>query len=366
MANEDGTDPTDESASDESVRQPVDVTAGNDATASGSGGGVVPPPPPKMTDYDVTDTADETSAQQEARAIKLAFDRQDVKAWLTRFEIRLEFAGVRSQWLKRLCLENVLPEDIASSCKDYFSMPKSECTGASANIYKLCKSRILEVYGPKPEEDFDKALTIVMTGLPSAAAKEIRDLICDQKVKLTNCCCAKQVSATWKKLLPAHVRAQIAGMDMKTQFDLMIKKADDTYNAIKAEAGAAAQPVALITPGKPQVTADFDTSADAPALDQMSHLADQIAAFNKSYKKAQNSSKGRGGGGRGAQQKRGGSNGSSRGLAGKPQPKQNKGNPHPDGPPDNACHIHWQYGRSAFRCAKPDQCPWANYTAPPK
>ena len=125
MANEDGTDPTDESASDESVRQPVDVTAGNDATASGSGGGVVPPPPPKMTDYDVTDTADETSAQQEARAIKLAFDRQDVKAWLTRFEIRLGFAGVRSQWLKRLCLENVLPEDIASSCKDYFSMPKS-------------------------------------------------------------------------------------------------------------------------------------------------------------------------------------------------------------------------------------------------
>ena len=218
-----------------------------------------------MTDYDIADAEDCKDAQQEARSIKLAFDRQDVKAWLTRFEIRLEFAGVGSQWLKRLCLENVLPDDIANCCKDYFCMPKSDCKDTFKNIYKLCKTRILEKYGPKPEEDFEKAQTLVMTGLPSEAAKEIRDLICEQKVKLTNCCCGKQVSSIWKKLLPPSVRAQIAGMDMKTEWDQILKKADDTFNALKT--GAAAQPVALIAPSKPQVTrkADLDTSADAPA-----------------------------------------------------------------------------------------------------
>ena len=50
-----------------------------------------------MTDYDIADAEDCKDAQQEARSIKLAFDRQDVKAWLTRFEIRLEFAGVGSR-----------------------------------------------------------------------------------------------------------------------------------------------------------------------------------------------------------------------------------------------------------------------------
>ena len=101
---------------------------------------VVTPPrvvnPVNMVDYDVDDQPDDTDAQKEARNIKIAFDRQDVKAWLTRFEIRLEFAGVKTQWLKRLCLENVLPEDIASSCKDYFCKPKTECTGDLKNIYK--------------------------------------------------------------------------------------------------------------------------------------------------------------------------------------------------------------------------------------
>lgn len=130
------------------------------------------------TNYDMADEEDVKDAAAEARSIKLSFDRKDVKSWLQRLEIRLEFAGVRSQWLKRLCLENILPEDVAHHCKDYFCRPKTECTGDLKNIYKLCKDKIMEIYGPKPEETFKKALNIVLTGLPSEAAKDIRDAVC--------------------------------------------------------------------------------------------------------------------------------------------------------------------------------------------
>ena len=140
-----------------------------------------------LPNYDEVNTVDEADAAKEARNIKIAFDRKDVRAWFARLEIRLEFAGVRSQWLKRLCLENILPEDIAHCCNDYFCQPKTE---APALVYRDCKKRILEVHGPKPEEDFYKSQSLVMTGLPSEAAKELRDLICDGKKKLENCCCA--------------------------------------------------------------------------------------------------------------------------------------------------------------------------------
>ena len=99
-----------------------------------------------MANYDVADEADIKDAQAEARHIKLSFDRKDPKSWFQRLEIRLEFAGIKSQWLKRLCLENLLPEDIAHCCKDYFSKPKTECTGDLVLIYKKCKTRILETW----------------------------------------------------------------------------------------------------------------------------------------------------------------------------------------------------------------------------
>ena len=143
-----------------------------------SGARADPLVPIVMVDYDIDNKDDEPGAAGEARNIKLAFDRKDIKAWLTRLEIRLEFAGVRSQWLKRLCLENILPEDIAHACKDLFCLAKTE---AGDEIYKQCKTRLLTVFGPKPEEDYLKAQSLVMTGLPSLAAKELRNLMCHQK-----------------------------------------------------------------------------------------------------------------------------------------------------------------------------------------
>ena len=153
-------------------------------------------------------------------------------------------------------------------------------------------------------------------------------------------------------MLPPTVKAAVAAMDLKEDFDKTVKHADYVYNAVKG-----AQPVAVVTPGnRPTASAvtpaDLDSSADAPALDQVATLAQEIAAFNKTFKSAKNQmSQGKGGG--------------AKGGAGKPQ-HRGRGKPHPDGPPPESCKVHWQYGRNAFYCLQPDTCPWAHIIATPK
>ena len=321
-----------------------------------------------MVDFEVEDKADGTDAAKEARAIKIDFDRKDIKTWFQRLEIRLEFAGVHSQWLKRLCLENILPQDVANHCKELFGKTKTEATPAAGEngIYKQCKDRLFKVYGPQPGENFKKALVFVMTGLPSEAAKDIRELVCKKQTKFDGCCCVEIVATIWKDILPTTIRTAIAHMDMTTEFDRAIENADLVYNALKAGSGqqvAAAAPTsatgaipktatksASVTPKK----ADLDTSADAPAFDQMNQLTEQIAALNKNFKKQQKFQSGRG---RGAQQKRGGRGGY--------QPQRDN-RPHPDGPiPENACKVHKSFGKSAYYCLTPSTCPWSAHISPP-
>ena len=185
-----------------------------------------------MAEFDVDDGTDGKDAGAEARQIKIDFDRKEVKAWLQRFEIRHEFAGVKSQWLKRLCLENALPQDIAHCCKDLFSQTKAEASAGGALVYKECKKRLLKVYGPQPGEDFNKAIQIIMTGLPSQAAKDIRDFMCSKAKKFDGCCCATAVSVHWKALLHPQARAALANMDLKTNWDLAMQTADNVYSAV--------------------------------------------------------------------------------------------------------------------------------------
>ena len=97
---------------------------------------------------------------------------------------------------------------------------------------------------------------------------------------------------------------------------------------LQRSSGHGAAPVAAVN----NVPADFDTSADAPAL--------QVAvAAVKAYQR-------RGGQSKGAPAKaRGG--------------QADRGDPHPDGPPPDACMQHYVYGKGAWICRKKSTCPWA-------
>ena len=53
--------------------------------------------------------------------------------------------------------------------------------------------------------------------------------------------------------------------------------------------------------------------------------------------------------------------------AGKPNPKvKDRGDPHPDGPPETACYAHWRFGKSAYFCKKKSTCPWRDFSSKSK
>ena len=137
-------------------------------------------------------------------------------------------------------------------------------------------------------------------------------LLCDSKKPLEGCCCTKVMAALWKKQLSAVVRAAVAGMDLATNLDNVLHKADDVF----ASQGARAAPVLAV--------ASVNLDETLPAL--------QSAAVS-----AVTSAK-------------------------KPQKQRDRGHPHPDGPPEIACYLHWRFGRSAYTCKKKSSCPWKNYT----
>ena len=218
------------------------------------------PPPVTMTDFMDQDEVDGTKALANVQSLKFDFDRKNIKTWLRRFEVRLEFLEVKSQWLKRVALENLIPVDVATSCNDLFDRTKSEVTSATASdqklIYKLCKLRLLKIYRPRPEEAFEKAETMTLaTGcLPSDAAKQIRALVCPANPPLQGCHCHIAVSSFWRRLLPKDVRGAVANMDLQANFDQTIEAADVYFKAYQ-EKGLRQAPIAAIAPQRPAMPA---------------------------------------------------------------------------------------------------------------
>ena len=270
-----------------------------------------------MVDFEDEDGVDGPSAHDKADRIKLEYDRADVEYWIQRLETRLECAQVKSQWAKRLFLENLLPPDVATSVKDLFALKQSQ---AGKDINKKCKTRLLKVYAKNPEQKFLEAQALVLTGLPSEAAKQLRELCCQKPKPLETCCCATAVGAFWKKLLPPQVRAAVAGQDLAGDFDDIVQHADDVFLSMKSDVKA--------------VSAVSDLDTTLPALQH------DVAAFKKQQKKT--NKKGH-----------------------KPDYKGDKSDKKESAPP-NACSNHKKWGKKAFYCSDVDSCPWEAFTAPPQ
>ena len=192
--------------------------------------------------------------------------------------------------------------------------------------------------GPKEEESFKAAQSLVMTDTPSSAAKELVRQVCDKDKPLETCCCSKVVSSLWRDMLPKEVRTHVSDMGLKDpeDFKKTLDAADKAYSALKGP------------------------NAKVSALTK-SVTAGEVAAV-------------RGGGSRG--RGRGAMRGQSRGTSSTarggarrvkrvPEDKSTWGDPHPDGPPPEACMQHYIYGKSAWICRKINSCPWANLAKPP-
>ena len=222
-----------------------------------------------------------------------------------------------------MLLHKLLPADVIADVKDI--LRKGQAT-AGATPYKDLKTRIQTTFGKTPEDAYYAAKAMVMVGKPSQLAKKLINTLCKDHPNLEGCCQAGTISGMWRDQLPSQVRAQVANMSLVGT--VAQQHTLDTADKVFATLSAGARNAVNVAAAK---LADLDTSADAPALQQ-------VAAASRPPPKKK--------------------------PAGKPQPKPGRGNPHPDGPPPQACNTHWKYGKSAFKCRKPGSCPWEHYSNP--
>ena len=67
---------------------------------------------------------------------------------------------------------------------DLLSKPKSK---AGDTPYLKLKTRLLELYGPKETDAFERASSLTLVGKPSQLAMKIINLLCENDPPLTGC-----------------------------------------------------------------------------------------------------------------------------------------------------------------------------------
>ena len=218
---------------------------------------------------------------------------------------------------------------------EILSKPKSK---AGDQPYFTLKTRLLELYGPKETEVYDRAVALTLTGKPSQLAVKIIGLLCENEPPLTGCCCHKTVSGLWRKQLPPAVKAAVASAKLNgSDLEQTLRIADDVFNA--TQQSHPGLPVASI----PSPSADLDTTQPA--------LQHDVAAV-RARGTGQTSRTSR------PQNQRSGQNGAGA------KPRKNHGPRHSDNPPEDCCNLHWKYGKGAYKCLSANTCPWQHIIAP--
>ena len=308
-----------------------------------------------MAPYDQDDGMDGEGATKNVFNIRLEYDMKKIKLWFQVLENKMQFAQIRPQWTKLQVLTTVLPANLLGHIESFAALPQAS---AGATCYYQAKLRLIDIYGEKPHESYDKATRLVLATTPSELARQITDLICDHKQKpLENCCCAMTVMGIWLKQLSNPVRQAIANRQLgEGQLEETLKIADAVHRLVAPNEGI--QLVATVA------TAASDLDEIAPALDP-------VAALRQS--------RGRGGTNR-SRYYRGGRGYRGRGNYNSQQYRQQGGTTpqnkasttswgpkHADNPPQNACRQHWKFGKQAYYCrgTESSPCPWKEYCTPP-
>ena len=250
---------------------------------------------------------DPADVHTKAATIRVPYDKNDPIYWFRRLEIQMRIRKIQSQFWKRIVLESNLPPELNETIKDL--LIKEEDDIEAGTIYRDCKARILKIFGPKPEQDVTLALSLVMTGLPSQAAKRIRELICTAP-KFADCrCCPAVVGKLWRDLLPQAVRYAVANYNLATDFDQAMDHADNVYYAQKADV----KEVSAVKLDKPP--------DEAGPEDDVFDINDRQTwgRYHSDFKRR---------------------------------------------PPNKICFQHYRWGKQARFCRALGECPWESYTAP--
>ena len=297
-----------------------------------------------MVNYDQQNENDDEGAIQNARDVKLPFNKHDVKLWFSLVESKMQFAGLKNQWSKRQILVQLIPPDMHSDFRQYLQLQETE---AGATAYYDLKKAIIKLLGPKKADGFDKAIARVMTGTPSQLGRQILNDICPGVRPLDGCHCEDTVLGIWRRSLPQIVRCAIADMEFnKNTYTAVFDKADDVWASNKASTTV----VAALSKASIAAAGGAESNPDQVAAVQ--------SARNRRNRPPRNNQGGSGGSGSGSGGNQGG--GGNQGAQAKP----NRGPRHPDNPPSGSCGLHWKFGKAAWTCADRHNCPWRNYESP--
>ena len=268
-----------------------------------------------MVNYDMQNEDDDAGAINNARDVKLPFNKHDIRLWFSLMESKMQFAGIKKQWSKRQILVQLIPPEFHSDFKQYLVQQEDQ----AGNVpYYTLKTAIIKQFGPKRAEGFDKAISRVMTDTPSHLGRQILGDICPNVSPLNGCHCADIVLGIWRRALPQVVRNSIADLDFNsTTFGSVFDKADSIW-----QSNAAATPVSAVLAG---------------------------VSRGQARGRARGGQRGSGRGGRG----RGGQQGD-----------RDRGPRHADQPPSQSCNLHWKFGKGAWKCGDRHTCPWRDYESP--
>ena len=276
-----------------------------------------------QVDFEDEAGQDDPKAVEYTRSLKMEFAPDDVEFWFIQLENEMFSSGVKSQWLKRSVLVKNLPPKIQADVKALLILKQS---AAPVDIYKRLKTEILRIHAPQQDACFKKALSRVLTGLPSQLGQQLINDICPKPVKLEGCCCHKAVYALWTIQLPISVRSSVANMEFtNATYQTVFESADKVFLSTKSTEVSAG--VAAIS--KPSASAAEDTA--------------QVAAFKPGGRKPQ----------RNKPNKNNGSGGGS--GTGQSRPKPNNTNA-----PSGCCENHKKWASDAWYCLEPLSCPWVN------
>ena len=150
-----------------------------------------PPVPPVIMPFEDDNGEDDAGALGNGlRSLeKLQWDDTDLAFFFNRVETRMGSAGIKKNFTKFQVLSEILPTRVQNQVKGI--LRKSETDFPQNNAYKVLKTEILRIFGPKLEDAVLRALSRIMSGLPSELA---RDLVDDIGKHELNCECCPAVS----------------------------------------------------------------------------------------------------------------------------------------------------------------------------
>ena len=303
-----------------------------------------------MADFETENGTDGDKAMDKLGTVKCEFSKDDIEFWFSELESQLEVIEIRNQWTKRIALQRFLPAEIKQEIKTLLKLTKAQ---AGNDIYKKIKAKLINLYGPKPEEAYLRAKNRVMTGKPSQLGEALIDDICECETKLAAGCCAKIVWGMYRDAIPVVVRNHIAQLSFnKDTYQQIFTISDQVFDSNQAP------------DRRPAVAAVETQQANPPEV---------AAASTSSARRGGGSNRGWGGrgGGRGGgarpntnSNSNTNTNSNTNSNANTNSNTNNASNGHKGprhatakGSNDKLCKIHYRWGENGSYCAAPWKCP---------